>query len=277
MVGETKLVSVVIPAYNAADIIRSCLNSLLRQSYSPLEVIVVDDGSDDDTFKVVKQFKKVTLLSQKHFGAGSARNKGAFQAKGNILVFADADQEFAPDFVADLVKPILKGKAKGSWTGNEVVKNWENVWAKCFNYNFGRYSKTMIGDTKSQRKVFRAILKKEFDKVHGFDSIGYNDDWTLVNKLGYQPKTTRALIYHYHPDNLNKVFSKAIFMGQRDYKLAWLGSLITLLRHNAGFSLIVGTVKALKTKTPVFVIFKLVFDLGLSLGVLLSLFGRRYH
>ena len=270
------LISVIIPVYNEEVHIGRSLTSLSQQSYQPMEVIVVDDGSSDGTKEMVKNFKAVKCLSQDHKGAGAARNLGAASAKGEILMFVDADMEFEPSFAKELVAPILNGKAKGTWTGNEQVANWNNVWARCWNYNFGRYSSVMISNYPGQRKVFRAILKSEFDKVKGFDLIGYNDDWTLPNKLGYQPKSTQALMWHHNPDSLTAIFSQAAWRGQRKYKLGVLGTIFTLVKHNAAGSFLVGSIKAIKTATPAFLLFKLTFDLGISLGALKSLTGRRY-
>ena len=226
---------------------------------------------------MIKGFSAVKRLNLPHLGAGAARNLGAKKSSGEILVFVDADMEFEVDFIARLITPILEGKAKGTWTGNEQVKNWDKVWARCWNYNLGRYTSEMISRFSGQRPVFRAILRSEFDKVNGFDLIGNNDDWTLVNKLGYQPKSTQALMWHYNPDSLAAVFNQAVWLGQRRYKLGILGTLFTLVKHNAASSILVGSIKALQTATPAFLPFKLTFDLGLSWGALLSISGRRYR
>src|SRR4030067_2885578 len=106
-----KLISTIIPAYNEEDMIKSCLETLKKQSYSPVEIIVVDDGSLDSTRKIIEDFSSIKLLTQNHKGPGPARNLGASVAKGEILVFVDADMTFDRNFIRDLVKPIIEGKA----------------------------------------------------------------------------------------------------------------------------------------------------------------------
>lgn len=272
-------VSVIIPAYNAAATIDSCLKSLRAQTDLPLEILVVDDGSTDATAATVKNFSlnysRVKLFTQNHQGPAKARNWAARQARGSILVFVDADMEFSPDFLVTLVAPIITGKAKGSWSGEEWVKNWDNVWARCWNFNAGRRQPQMTGG-RGQKRVFRAVLKSEFDRVGGFDSIGYTDDWTLVNKLGYQPKATRSKFFHYNPDSLTNVFSQAYWIGKRQYKLNQLGTIITLVKVNPLFSFISGLIKALKFAEPHLVIFKLVYGWGIFQGAWESLKGKRY-
>lgn len=271
--------SVIIPAFNEAKTIERCLNSLKEQTNLPLEILVVDDGSTDDTVKRMREvsdgYKRIRLLSQPHLGPARARNLAAKQAKGQVLVFVDADMEFAPDFLVNLTQPIFSGKAKGSWSGEEWVKNWNNVWARCWNYDAGRRSSMMTG-SQGQKRVFRAVLRNEFMRVNGFDSIGYTDDWTLVNKLGYQPKPTRAKFFHYNPDSLRDVFSQAYWIGKRQYKLNQLGTIITLVKYNPIFSFISGILKAVKYHEPRFIVFKLVHDWGILRGAWESLAGSRY-
>ena len=133
-------ISVIIPTYNEAQVIGECLLSLAKQSIKDFEVIVVDDGSTDDTLTVITKLQvsyKLHVTRQKHQGPGVARNLGAKQAKGQILVFVDADMIFGKDFLRFLVKPIIEGKYKGVFSKEEYVSNWDNVWAKCWNFNEG--------------------------------------------------------------------------------------------------------------------------------------------
>lgn len=268
-------VSVIIPSYNSGKTISCCLESLIKQSLKP-EIIVVDDGSKDDAMRIVRSFPQVKLVTQKHQGPGMARNLGAKNSRGEILVFVDSDMEFDKNFLKDLTEPIMASKTKGSWSGNELVANWDNVWARCWNYNQNRFFPHMTG-SRGQRRVFRAILKSEFDKVNGFDASGYTDDWSLVKKIGYQPSVTQAKFYHSNPDTLLKIFLQARWIGKRQYKLGKLGTILTIIKANAGFSVIIGAAKVLVTKTPGFLIFKLVYDLGTIVGALENLcFGFYY-
>ena len=114
-------VSVIIPTYNEAQTIKDCLFSLSRQDFTQFELIVVDDGSSDETLNIVKEFKKVQgksiqilAIEQAHKGPGLARNYGASLAKGTILIFVDADMTFDPKFIKELIAPILKGEEIGA-------------------------------------------------------------------------------------------------------------------------------------------------------------------
>lgn len=92
------LVSVVIPAYNAAAHIAEALQSLRAQSCREMEVIVVDDGSVDDTHGIVTRgFPEVRCIRQSNGGASSARNRGVQDARGEWIAFLDADDAWHPD------------------------------------------------------------------------------------------------------------------------------------------------------------------------------------
>src|SRR3989344_3571660 len=172
-------VSVIIPTYNEENVIGECLSSLMKQNYKNLELIVVDDGSADNTIKTIEHYP-VKLFKQKHLGAGSARNLGAKHSIGQILVFVDADMTFDKEFIECLVKPIIEKKTIGTFSKDEYVSNKNNTWSKCWNINKGLpIDKMHPLDYPDTQPVFRAILKKEFERVGGFDLIGYIDDHTL--------------------------------------------------------------------------------------------------
>ena len=126
-------ISVIIPAHNEERFITACLTSLKEQSVS-VEIVVVDDGSTDRTIKRIKKIRGIHLFRQSHLGAALARNRGATHARGDILVFVDADMTFEKNFIKALVKPIVEGRSKGTFTKDEKVANWSNVWARCFNF-----------------------------------------------------------------------------------------------------------------------------------------------
>ena len=187
-------ISVIIPTYNEEDVIRECLESLSKQTYRDLEIIVVDDGSTDGT---ISNIRGVKLLKQEHEGPGAARNLGVKESLGEIIVFVDADMVFKEDFIEKLIKPITGGVTKGTFSKDEYVSNWNNVWARCWNINEGWEPKRRhpkgYPDTQ---KVFRAILKSEFERVGGFDvTRGYNDDWSLSEKLGYKADVVESAVF----------------------------------------------------------------------------------
>lgn len=112
---QTLRFSVIIPAYNAEKTIDRCLKSLVASSYEDIEVIVVDDGSTDNTAEVVEGFlnidKRVILLSQPNEGPSIARNNGLEHASGDIITFVDSDDYVDLDYFYELSAAFSESNA----------------------------------------------------------------------------------------------------------------------------------------------------------------------
>jgi glycosyltransferase involved in cell wall biosynthesis len=101
--ASSSLVSVVIPGYNCGPFIGAALDSVFRQSYRPIEVIVVDDGSSDSTADVIHSYREVHYLRQSNRGPSAARNTGIGAAEGTYVAFLDADDLWMPEKLAEQV------------------------------------------------------------------------------------------------------------------------------------------------------------------------------
>lgn len=103
-------ISIVIPVYNCEKLIAQCIKSIQRQTYTNWELIVVDDQSTDDSYKVVQGYaqedKRIRVIQQKNQGSGSARNNGISLSTGEYLLFCDADDYFLPRAFDILIEAI---------------------------------------------------------------------------------------------------------------------------------------------------------------------------
>lgn len=116
------LVSIVIPSYNAEKTIGQCLESIKNQSYPNLEVIVVDDGSKDETIKSVSKYNVSIIALENNYGAPHAMNVGAELAKGEYIFFLDSDA-LAPKWLIEKTVDILKKNADYAAGGGWYVAN----------------------------------------------------------------------------------------------------------------------------------------------------------
>ncbi|MCH6234050.1 glycosyltransferase [Cognataquiflexum rubidum] len=103
----TKLVSVIIPCYNHGKYLSDAINSVMKQSYQNIEIIVVDDGSIDDTKEITSLYPKVKYIYQENQGLSAARNKGILNSHGDYLVFLDADDLLYFDSIDYQLKHLL--------------------------------------------------------------------------------------------------------------------------------------------------------------------------
>jgi len=116
-------VSVVIPTYNRANIISRTINSVLNQTFQNFEIVIIDDGSSDDTEQIIKKFndERVKYIKQQNSGPSNARNNGIKKAEGRYIAFLDSDDEWLPQKLEKQVCFLEKHSAisiLGCWNSN---------------------------------------------------------------------------------------------------------------------------------------------------------------
>lgn len=134
-----KLISVVIPAFNAEEYLEKCLKSVCRQSYNNLEIIIVNDGSTDETEKIAKRFaqedKRIKYVSHaKNMGLFQARVTGVKKAEGEYIAFVDSDDYVGIDWLRLLVKKAIETQAD-IVVGNTICED-ENHWKYIYNISY---------------------------------------------------------------------------------------------------------------------------------------------
>lgn len=111
MKADTPLVSIVIPVYNVESFLSECVESVLGQTYQTIEVILVNDGSTDNSGKACKQYAlsdtRIKFINQRNQGVSSARNKGIDVASGDYITFIDADDAVHRDYIKNLAQDML--------------------------------------------------------------------------------------------------------------------------------------------------------------------------
>lgn len=130
------LVSVIVPNYNYGRVLGQCLRAVQAQTYAPLEIVLVDDRSTDDSVAVAESLGVEVISTPVNSGVSAARNLGAEHANGDILVFVDSDVALAPDAVASAVAILSADPRVGAVCGNydpvplvrdSLVKEYRNL------------------------------------------------------------------------------------------------------------------------------------------------------
>jgi glycosyltransferase involved in cell wall biosynthesis len=208
-------VSIIIPAHNEERHIEKCIESLLAQDYQDIEIIVVDNGSKDNTPKIVENYvkshgEKVRLLRlEQNLGIGGGRNVGAFNASGDILVLVDADMVFPSDYIRKLISPIQLGEALLTTHSTEYVANISSPWVKVQ----GQIVRSM---GKRIGEQFRAVQREFFIRHGGLDPrFQYHADRTFFYKTGAKGIAVEdAYCYHNNPDTAKEIFRRNYWIGR---------------------------------------------------------------
>ena len=179
-------VSVVIPCFNQAHFLEEAIRSALRQTMIPAEIIVVDDGSTDETGGVCKRFEAVHCLRQSNGGPASARNCGLLQATGEYIVFLDADDRLLPNAIEVGLESMCQGESFAFVSGNVQLISTDGLAIEippesCVNEN--HYSALLCSNYvwTPAAVLFKTELVRRnggFD-VHLFGT----EDWDLLLRL----------------------------------------------------------------------------------------------
>ena len=121
------LISVIIPVYNVAKYLPRCLDSVIGQTYNNLEIILVDDGSTDNSLEICNQYakqdKRIVVIHQENGGLSAARNSGMDHMHGEFFTFIDSDDWVTPDYCQTLWELLEQTNADFSWGGFTTVSS----------------------------------------------------------------------------------------------------------------------------------------------------------
>ena len=209
--GEGLPVSVVIPVYNGAATLGRALAACLGQDYSgPVEVIVVDDGSTDQTAEVTASFPTVRYLSQANAGPAAARTRGALAASGEVICFTDADCVPHPDWVSRLMSGFNQ-PAVAAVCGTYGLANPQSLLARCVQAEILFRHARMPDYPRVFGSYNVAIRRRIFFEIKGFDSryrraSGEDNDLSYrILAAGHRIYFARAAVVdHVHPARVGR-------------------------------------------------------------------------
>ena len=212
------LVSVIIPAYNAAGYIKEAVESVLAQTYRDQEIIVIDDGSTDSTAACVSTAfgDSVVVIRQSNGGPSSARNCGIEAAKGKYIAFLDADDTWFPDKISEQVNLMERYPDVGMVFGNAVTLK-DGIKAEKSHFEQEGLDEAYFGDPIYYKEVFKKLFHKNIimtqtvmvrasvlEKTGGFNAdFRFGEDFLLwldiarVTKIAYQAKAVAFRRRHY--------------------------------------------------------------------------------
>lgn len=207
------LVSVIIPCYNDYKYIQAAIDSINNQSYNLFEIIIIDDGSAEETKKVLKSLEQenLTVLFQENMGPSAARNNGIKYATGDLILTLDADDYFDSSFVEKAAQILNQQEDIGLVTCNGYVFNDEGIITEIISKE-GNADDYLFENTAIGNSLFR---KKCWLEIGGFDENmrkGY-EDWDFhisLLKIGWKIKVINEHLFYYRnkPNSRNKNANK---------------------------------------------------------------------
>ncbi|NSW90264.1 MAG: glycosyltransferase [Firmicutes bacterium] len=203
MSTQQKLVSIIVPIYNVEDHIRKCVNSILKQTYTNIEIILVDDGSNDKSSKICDEYAqlddRIKVIHKENGGVSSARNAGLSIANGKYIGFVDADDWIDIDMYEYLVQSIESNNCDIACCGyykehkgiTEIISKSEDMIIESLDENLDNFIEGSYEGSVWNKLFVRSIINHEFDtKI----SIG-EDAYFLYNAI----KNAKRIVYKRDP------------------------------------------------------------------------------
>lgn len=159
MKNDKPLISIIVPIYNTAKYLPACLDSIINQTYQNLEIILVNDGSTDDSPKIINTYAKkdsrIKVIAQKNAGLSAARNSGIKKSTGAYITFIDSDDTIEPNMLQDMIIAIRNHGA------DIAVSSFKEIYpsGKIQYFNRQNYPKKVF----ATEEALKAMLKE-----HGF-------------------------------------------------------------------------------------------------------------
>ena len=232
-------VSIVIPAYNEENNIEECLHSVLNSKYAKgkIEVIVVDDGSTDNTLKILKKYQRVKVVRQNHLGKVEALNLGVQNVSYDFILTVDADTTLDKDCLKELLRPFSEAEI-GATTGNNNVRNKKSIISafQSVEYHFSNLIRNSFSTVFNNGIWFSgsiACYRKEALENIGFfkkDTLAEDQDVALeLKKAGYKTINASAAIgYTIVPENVKDLYNQRARW--------WIGTLQSIVKNKELFS-----------------------------------------
>ena len=202
--NEAPLVSVVITTKNEEKNIENCLRSIREQTFTDIEIIVVDNFSEDQTTEVAKQYAAKVYFKGNERSA--QRNYGAMVASGKYLLYLDADMILSPSLIEECVEKFECADVDALYIPEKIVG--KGFWIKVRDFERSFYTGTVID-------AVRFLKRQLFLKVGGFDeALVGPEDWDFDRKIRQVGRTSVADVSLYHNEGK---FDSSRYLKKKDY------------------------------------------------------------
>ncbi|WP_195851041.1 glycosyltransferase family 2 protein [Aerococcus tenax] len=220
------LISIIIPVFNSSDYLEECLKSVIKQTYENLQIILVDDGSTDNSLEIIKAYEmiddRILWCSQPNKGAWSARNQGINLAKGEYIGFVDSDDIVKFDMYETMLKSMQNvGAEVCECNCLRLTKSGKRIEMDKLENNIlfsNEILESFIKNENTTPSVANKLYKKEIIEGIYFMNLEHNEDY-LFNFNVYskvEKKITLNYIGYIYRENLNSVTNSSFTLKKLD-------------------------------------------------------------
>lgn len=240
-------VSIVVPIFNAFDFLEKCVDSLVHQTYKNIEILLIDDGSKDESYKLCKKFessdKRIRAFTKENEGLGLTKNFGIKNAIGDFIIFIDSDDYVDKSYVEKMVRAIENNKldiclanykyvyldkgtiseqqinivSHGKVTSDVVHNNGRDFYpvSSCMNM----YKRNILVDNKIQFLSEREWMSE--DIIFNLEYMNYVKKYMIISEVNYyytQKESSASLTHSYRSDRFEKskkLYNKLVDLSKR--------------------------------------------------------------
>lgn len=216
---KNSLISVIVPIYNNEKYLVRCIDSLINQTYSNIEILLINDGSKDRSGEICEEYAKkesrIRVFHQEYLGVSEARNTGVENAKGEYIIFLDGDDEAHPDYVKKLYDTLTENNLDIAQCCLIRIKNGQPInklevkdGVRIFD------GKEMQMKTFERNRYFSMVVCGKLFKKSLFDGLKFpkgriNEDESLIYLLYWRSKRVGIIddylyLYHYNGDSITE-------------------------------------------------------------------------
>lgn len=211
MKKNSNKISMIVPVYNVEKYIKKCVDSLLNQTYKNFEIILVDDGSTDDSGKIcdeyASKYEKIKVIHKKNGGLSSARNIGLEESTGDYIGFIDSDDYVDSNYYETMINSIIDSKSDVAIADIKIYyeDSKKTQLSKCFNDE--KISKLSVINNGLAASACNKLFKKDIISKYKFAEGKVNEDLAVIiptivwaNKISYASGT-----YYYYVQRNNSI------------------------------------------------------------------------
>ncbi len=213
------LITIVVPIYNVEKYLRKCIDSIIQQTYKNLEIILIDDGSTDDSGKICDEYKnqqRIKVIHKQNGGLSDARNIGIDNANGKYITFVDSDDFITKDSIEVLYKNIIKGEKEISIGQVSTFSNENNIKDYNCNEKINIYNKKDSIEQLLYNTKYTSSTAGKLFCTHLFKNIRFPygkkyEDLAILYKLIYESNgvvVSNKVVYNYYTARQDSIMNE---------------------------------------------------------------------